>query len=194
MTSTVTLRRAAKIRNRLTQHLAELRAKMHNADSVTINVYDSKIGEKIVEQTNRYNELMTRFMSVSQVLFGLRNRIDIVNAECGINSLLAEQNQLKGQLTVVNRVAQCSNVTPDLADLTARIEGAKAKNASAGYSRDEIGVSCISSQMVVAAKIVVQKTQARLDEIQDQIESLNANRTVEITPSDLALLQSERLI
>jgi hypothetical protein len=48
--------------------------------------------------------------------------------------------------------------------------------------------------MVVAAKITAQQFQARLDSIQDQIESLNANRTVEVTPSELALLQSERLI
>jgi hypothetical protein len=194
MSTTVTLRRAAKIRNRLTQHLAELRSKLHNADSIVINIYDGKIGEKISEQTDKYNELMTRFMTTSQVLFGLRNRIDIVNAECGINSLLAEQNQLKGQLAIVNRVAQSTAVTPNLDDLVSRIEGTKSRNAASTYVRDEVSVPCISHQMVAAAKIVAQQTQVRLDEIQDQIESLNANRTVEVTPSDLALMQSERLI
>jgi len=194
MSSTITLRRAAKLRNRITQHLAELRSKLLRDTSIVVNIYDQSVAAKVTAQSELYNEILTRFMAVSQVLFGLRARIDVVNAECGINALLAEQNQVKGQLSVVQRVVQSEDTTPSDKDIELRLQGVKERNAVATYGSNEMSFSCISDKMVVAAKITAQQFQARLDSIQDQIESLNANRTVEVTPSELALLQSERLI
>ena len=194
MSSTITLRRAAKIRNRLTQHLAELRMKIRRENTITLNVYDTDVIDQVMGQTDLFGDLMARFMAVSKVLFGLRARIDVVNAECGINGLLAEQNQLKGQLAVINILAQANEVMPSHDDIKARLVGLKERNVKATYGADTMTFSCIPQETVNAAKIDAQHCQSRLDAIQDQLESLNANRTVELTPSDLALLQSERLI
>ena len=194
MSSTITLRRAAKIRNRLTQHLAELRMKIRRENTITLNVYDIDVIDQVMGQTDLFGDLMARFMAVSKVLFGLRARIDVVNAECGINGLLAEQNQLKGQLAVINILAQANEVMPSHDDIKARLVGLKERNVKATYGADTMTFSCIPQETVNAAKIDAQHCQSRLDAIQDQLESLNANRTVELTPSDLALLQSERLI
>jgi len=147
-----------------------------------------------MSQTDLFGDLMARFMAVSKVLFGLRARIDVVNAECGINGLLAEQNQLKGQLAVINILAQANEVMPSHDDIKARLVGLKERNVKATYGTDTMTFSCIPQETVNAAKIEAQQCQSRLDAIQDHLETLNANRTVELTPSDLALLQSERLI
>jgi hypothetical protein len=194
MPSTVTLRRAAKIRNRLTQHLAELRTKLRRENTITLNIYDTDVIDQVMSQTDLFGDLMARFMAVSKVLFGLRARIDVVNAECGINGLLAERTQLMGQLAVINILAQTNDVMPSHEDIKARLVGAKERNTVATYGKEELTFSCIPQETVNVAKIEAQQCQSRLDAIQDQLESLNANRTVELTPSDLALLQSERLI
>lgn len=196
MSSTITLRRAAKIRNRLTQHLAELRTKLRREMSVTVNVYDapSDVIKQISNAENEFSGAVTRFMAVSQVLYGLRSRIDVVNAESGINKLLAEQAQLKGQLSMESSIEQHAEVVPSRDTIISRLSGAKERNAVSSYGNEVISISCVSPDVVKLVQTSIQQHQSRLDVIQDQLESLNSSHFVELTSSDLALLQSERLV
>lgn len=191
----ITLRRAAKIRNRLTERLGEVRYKLASEDNVSVNIFDVNIYQQIVDRSIAFEDLLARYMAISSTLFSIRSLIDAANAESGIHPLLAEQAQLQGQLSLLKRIADTTETVPSVDSVDARVSGARQRNVAATrIHSDELSFSCVTSAIRTSVINIMQTIQERLDVIQEQLESLNANRTIEITQGELALLQSERLI
>lgn len=193
MSEKITLRRAAKLRNRLTERLAELSGKLRN-HSVAVNVYQPNIHDTLVGYAEDYNEVFSRFTAVSRVLVNIRKAVDARNAALGVNDRLAESVALLGQIRVVKQIAAIEVARFSKDELTARINGHLERLKVSEYAQDSLPLTFISEEMVESAKSQVRDIQARLDIIQEELETINSGQKVELNDVDLAVLQQERLI
>lgn len=193
MSELITLRRAAKIRNRLTERLAELNGKLRT-HSVSVNVYQPNIHDTLVGYAEDYNEVFSRFTAVSRVLLNIRKTIDYANSQRGVNNRLAESVALLGQLRVAKQLANIDVPRFSREELEARISGHLERLKVSEYAQDALPFTFISEEMVESAKEQVRDIQARLDVIQEELESINSTTKVELSDVDLAVLQQERII
>lgn len=189
----MTLRRAAKIRNRLTERLAELSSMLVNTHS-TVNIYDLNISTKLSTDADVYAETLARFYAVSQTLFAIRSRIEDSNTSNGVNRLLTERVALLGQLRLIKRIASTTEVRLDNALIKARVDGAIERAKVAQYSNDTIAFNFITTSMVESAKQQTVEIQARLDIIQDELENINSNQKISMTDAEMSVLTQERII
>ena len=193
MSYTVTLRRAAKIRNRLTERLAIVASELRHT-AVNVNIYDVDIPEFLSGKAEDYNELMARFLAVSRVLHSIRVRIDVENSAKNVNTLLAEQVALLGQLRTIKTVADLGEARVNDETIEARVNGQLERAKVAQYAQENIVLTFVTDAMVESAKEQVREIQIRLDEIQEALESINSTTKINLSESDLAVLQQERII
>lgn len=193
MSSTITLRRAAKLRNRLTERLAQISAELRNT-AVNVNLYDLDITTKLAGKAEDYNELIVRFFAVSRALYSVRHRIDVANAAQGVNSRLAEQVALLGQLRAMKTVADIKEARPSEALIAARITGQLERLKVSEYAQDHMAFTFITEEMIESAKDQVVNLQTRLDVLQEELEAINSGQKIIMEDAELAVLQQERIV
>ena len=193
MSNSVTLRRAAKIRNRLTERLAVVANELRHT-AVNVNIYDVDIPAALSGKAEDYNETLARFLAVSRTLFSVRSKIDNANATRGVNVLLAEQVALLGQLRTMKTIADIPEARVDDATIAARVNGQLERAKVAQYAQETIVLTFVTDAMVESAKEQVQEIQARLDVIQETLESINSTQKIDLHDSDVAVLVQERLV
>lgn len=198
MAQQVTLRKAAKIRNKLMNLIGTLRTELLSTKEVTVVVHDPDIPSLISDATEKFNSTLARYEAVSQCLHGIRARISRVNAEKGINTLLTEQATLLGKKSVFADIISTLDTSVDDKTIMCRIAAAREKDISATTTRyertDRMSFGVISDSLIEECKNKLQAIQSELDDIQDQLESINSVTKIELLDSDLAILQSERLV
>jgi hypothetical protein len=157
----VTLRRAAKIRNRLETRVAELSMKLRQVH-VSINVHDTNIVAQLSEKENQYRELMGRYVAASGVLTNLRLRIGTSNATTGLNDLLTQQTALLGQLRTVQTVSDLDE--PRLSDdqllVRSAAQSQRAKTVETYGNSDVMNVTFVSATLIEDAKSTAQELQS----------------------------------
>lgn len=193
MSQTVTLRRAAILRNRLFTRLSELKNELRYTQ-ITVNVFDQDVSNQIKEKSRQFDETLARFTAVSNVLMGLRSRIADENVKAGIDILLTEQAALNGVLSTILPVSQLKDAVLNDTQISSRLTGAAERAKSSDYANDQISFVFVTDQQVQSAVVTAQNIRSRLDDIQDQLEAINASHKIELTDIDLSVLQNEHLI
>lgn len=192
MTQTITLRRAAKIRNRLQSRLAELERAVQSA-STAVNIYDPDLLEQLHGAVERHQSSVAQYEMVSNVTESLRVKIGQANHAAGITDLLTRQAALAGRLAVYRRV-MAMPVMPTDAQIQARIDAARTTTRDSYGSSDIAAYSPVTAETAESARQLSHTLQFKFDAIQDSLESLNANTTIELDDVELAVLQSEQMI
>ena len=193
----LTLRRAAKLRNRVANRLQEIQNQHLNHLAVSVNIYDPDVVDQLNDKAEDFNEAFVRYMALSGVLVRLRQSVGAVNAAEGIDDLLAEQVALLGQRAVVSRIAGLQHFRPTTEQVQARLEGQVDMNKNGrGYGAGvtNIDLVFVTEAVVLDAQVRLQQIQARLDEIQDRLEAINSTRHIELNEQSLATLTAEKLI
>lgn len=196
MKDTITLRRAAKIRNRLTERLLQLSVDL-NRTSAMINIYnaDTEAVDSLHGAAEDYNAAFVRFLAVSRSLLTIRTQIDAANAEAGVNALLAERVARLGTLRIVKNLKDMKELRPSAATISGRITGQRERQkVASGYSQEEIEFPFVTEEMRTAASEHVGVLQSRLDVIQDELETINATIKITLSESDISVIDSEGLV
>lgn len=192
---TVTLRRAAKIRNRLESRIQDLARELRST-TISANIYDKNIVDQLSTSENEFRNTLARYMAASAALNELRIQIAKVNAKMGVNDLLTQRSTLQGQLARISTISGLTEGRLTSEQITARVAGLveRAKSGSA-YSHvdDNIHLTFISKEMIADAEKTAHDLQIKLDEIQDELESINSTQTVELSEQELTVLQSEKI-
>ena len=192
----LTLRRAAKLRNRVANRLQEIQNQHLNHLAVSVNIYDPDVVDQLSAKAEDFNEAFVRYTALSGVLVRLRQSVGAVNTAEGIDDLLAEQVALLGQRAVVSRIAGLQHYRPTPEQVQARLEGQVDMNKNGrGYGAGtNIDLVFVTENVVLDAQNRLQQIQARLDEIQDRLEAINSTRHIELNEQSLATLMAEKLI
>lgn len=194
----ITLRRAAKLRNRVAARLQEIQNANLTNLYVTVNIYDPDVADQLSGKAEDFNEAFVRYIALSGVLVRLRQAVGKVNTQEGVDDLLAEQVALLGQRAVISRIAGLTQFRPTEAQVKARLDGQAEVNKAGrrGYGGDDTTINFVflTENVVEDAKNKLQQIQTRLDEIQDRLEAINASRNIELSEQSLATLTAEKLI
>jgi hypothetical protein len=192
----ITLRRAAKLRNRVATRLQEIQNMYLNNLAVSVNIYDPDVVDQLSGKAEDFNEAFVRYTALSAVLVRLRQAVGKVNTQEGIDDLLAEQVALLGQRAVIGRIAALTQFRPTEAQIKARLEGqAETNKAGRGYgSADTANFVFLTENVVQDVQNQLQQIQSRLDEIQDRLEAINVSRHVELSEQSITALTAEKLI
>ena len=195
MTQLLTLRRAAKLRNRLQQKVDELASKVGNTSCV-FNVADPDQLEQLSAKSEEYLSTLARYDAVSAVLVAVRTKLGQANIN-EVNGLLAEQAALRGRLVTLTPVASALTSTPTEEQFLARIQSERdrMKVVTDGYHRPPvIEISLLSKEVIESAKSTCQTILARIDEIQDRLDAHNTSTKIELSDTDVSVLKFEKLI
>ena len=192
----ITLRRAAKLRNRVATRLQEVQNQHLSHLAVSVNIYDPDVVDQLSGKAEDFNEAFVRYIALSGVLVRLRQAVSAVNTAEGIDDLLAEQVALLGQRAVVSRIAALQHFRPSAEQIKARLEGQVDMNKNGrGYGAStNIDLVFVTEEVVLDAQNKLQQIQARLDEIQDRLEAINSTRHIELSEQSLAALTAEKLV
>lgn len=201
MPTKITLRRAAKLRNRMMERLREITTNDLRRIMVNVNIYDPDIISQVDNETQAWNTAFARFTALSAALSEVRDLIGKVNATNGVDTLLTSQVALLGQRSVLAEIASNVNVRPTNEQITARIEGTinlvqnggASRGRGYGVSEDTHVIYTITQEMRDAASHELQLVSRQLDMIQDRLESINSNSHIELNDEILATIVNEKL-
>jgi hypothetical protein len=192
----LTLRRSAKLRNRVADRIQEIQATHLQKLTASINVFDPDVSEQLTKHAENFNTAYARYTALSGVLVGIRQAINAANATYGVHDLLAEQAALLGRRRVLTNIAGLGSFRPTDEQIHARLDGQITMNkAGRGYGADtQISFVYLPELVVIEAGGELCITQARLDEIQDKLEAINSSRHIELSDQMVVTLTAEMLI
>lgn len=195
MSQSVTLRKASKFRNRL-EIARQQAASLIEQTNITVNVYDPDALQQITKASETFQTNLAQYTAICATLFSIRSRIGRINAENGVNELLAERSAKLGQLASMTRLANAESMIT-LDRIRARIDGTLEQikvNTNRYDTRDTVTVGFATETMIANAKVTEQKLRATLDDIQDTLESINSTKTIELSDTDVAVLTAQRIL
>lgn len=188
----ITLRKAAKFRNRLEGRMNELKALVLAHTYIAVNIYDPNITEQLDIASAAFDARIARFQMISAALVSVRAAIGKANAQAGINDLLTQRIALMGQASVYRAIANITDMRLNTAVLNARMEGYKAQEDQYGRNGTQ-NVAILSSEQVASAKSEADAITSQLDDITDELETANSSAVV-LQDAVWAVLQTEKLI
>jgi hypothetical protein len=192
----ITLRRAAKIRNRLEGKMNELRNSFSHP-AININVVDPDAAQQVETFSKTLDGVFARFLATSNALSELRTLIGKSNADNGINELVARQSALKGRLSTIAGINE-GFVKPTGEQIDARIASARTMLSSDRASRyggnDNSMFYALSADMIETVNKMKVELQTEIDDIQEKLEYSNSNTLVELPDTVISVLKVEQII
>ena len=192
MTQTITLRRAAKIRNRLQGRLHELERQVESSIA-QVNIHDPDVLTQLHAAVEKHRAAVALYDVVSNTAENIRLKIGQANHKAGITDILTRQAAVQGRLAVYRRISTLS-VMPSDEQIQARIDAARVAQPNSYSASDTAAYSAATPEVVESARQLIHSLQSTADALQDSLESLNAQTTIELEDVELAILQSEGLI
>ena len=201
----VTLRKAAKIRNRIEDRLAELKDSLADKSSYrgygqpqnftkTISVYDTDVMEQLAKAESKIVVDYNQFVQLSNAMAWLRSEISTKNVECGISAILAAINALESQLKVVESLSK-ADVALNQGQLEARLEGERGKiSRSTSPVESTISFPYLTDGAVESFKERIVELQNAVGQSHDSLENLNGTVTIEISSEIEQLFQILHII
>lgn len=187
-----TLVQAAKLRNRVQARLSELQKLIRTGLRVHVVVNDTL--STSIEVVNAAQEKVwgdiTEFTVLSNACYNIRLRLSLANTEVGITDLLTRLNQLKVQQSTFRALADIDRYQLTTDDLTSRVEGQRANNASSHYGKDVLEVPTLSLENVNHLRNALYAINTELDSIQSELDRLNATKQIDL---DVSLVDSLKL-
>lgn len=199
MSKKITLRRAAKLRNRMMERIRDIATTDLKNCTVNVNVYDPDVITQVDMETQKLNTSFGRFRMLSAALSEVRGQIGKANAANNVDTLLTTQVALLGQRAVLSDIANNVNLRPTDEQITARIAGyvSQAKTGVSrrgGYGNDDVqNISTLTTSMRDDAVNQLHLVNRELDLIQDQLELINANTQIELSDQVLTTITAEKL-
>lgn len=189
----ITLRRAAKLRNKVDGRITELRRELRNTH-IYLNVHDPRPTKVISDARDRYLAVLARANALTDVLGHLRMEIGRVNSREGINALLTEMATIDQKLALAEDVA---GATPSLSEsqILARVEAERKMSENGNVHRGpDMTVYVLNAEVIRSAKETVANLTRRKESIQDAIEKVNAENDVQLSDEVFDVLKAEHLI
>jgi hypothetical protein len=188
----ITLRRAAKIRNRVSAKLQEINDRQLTRLDKEVNIYDPDVINQLHDEADHFNEAFARYMALSVALMEIRKSIGQINAAEGVDALLTEQAALLGQRAVVLRIVSHANIRPTVEQITARQTGQVDINKSGGARAfgniATMSIPFLTEEMISGAHTILQNIQVRLDDIQERLETINSSKYIELSTETVVTL------
>lgn len=190
----ISLRRAAKIRNRVNAKIQELERELRDSLTIRVNIHDTDILEQIQKGTSDSEELIARLTSLSTVLANLRTLIGRANAEEGVDELLTQLAADAKKLEMF-RILNYAIPRASDAQITSRVAGEverlKVVTQSTGTT---MMFDVVPEKTLYRIKETCRDLQSNIDALQDKVEAINSTTKIDVSSADESLLVAEKII
>lgn len=190
MTETITLRKAAMLRDKIAAHIATISTRTE----VSMPVESAK-SVKIFsdDQTELLLANLARYTLLTDILYGLREKIRIAMDTAGIDPLVTKQRHLKAKRLLLQTLAR---QTPRDDDLAASKQKNTLQQLQTGhaYGVHDIKVSLATQVMLNDWADQLLAIERESEKLKDQLAELNTRSTVKIEANTMETLRKERLI
>lgn len=191
----ITLRKAAKLRNKISSRLQELQQQISQTSNDEISSFDPDIISQLNKSENEHRAIFTKWVGLSDIYTKLRSALSVANSSTNISNLLSQLNGLESLLRVVRGIVTSQHRLSD-DQITARAEAAKARNIVAAnvYGRDTERFNFISESYINDMKTLDISIQHDITNCHDQMEEINSTNYIELDDSTVSILTTEGLL
>src|SRR5690348_12880982 len=188
----ITLRRAAKLRTKIQQTVQSLSHELSNS-SIHVNAFDANIENKLEDARNEFLRNLALYNSLSDVLINHRARIGAKNNDTYVSDRITKINGLKAR-NELYRLLSSSDVRMDDSEVSARIQThTKQLEAGNAYLQD-LYLPFLSMKNVEDIKTMHVALTREIENLQDEVEAINAKTTILLTDTEVAILETASLL
>lgn len=185
----VTLRKASVLQQAVQDAIKAITLK----GKVSINEFQDPAAE-LAAASKTLREDITRITNLSHALANIRSSVGLVNAQAGVNGLLAELAATERLITRYTELTEAGNLTEDFAVVSGKVEKLKGRDEARYYGSSEVETGAISPDEMEAFKNELRVLRKRKQELNDKLLEINIKTTVDIVGQTESVLQKENLI
>lgn len=186
----LTLRKAAA----LSKSLLEAARKLPLTRSIEVSIYDmDSVEDKVGAALDTLNVNLNDALALTAASFTLRDAVGVVNAKCGVHTLLTERARLDAQERLLSSVVDPTGdhefnaaVEPEIADQKLTALRNRAENApAASYGvTEEMRVRVTDAEVITTTKDSLVDIRRRKTQIADDLLALNTSTRIAV-PTDV---------
>lgn len=190
----ITLRKAAKLRNRISEVLRSIDDELISTN-VLVKVMDPDVAKQVKEASEDLQHNNARSRVLTDVLYSIRQKISEVNHTAGISRRLTEKENLSKRQYVLERFKNVrpDHIKPTDEQLMARLHAAVEHLKVAESYHDSMYVGIIPNEMIESVKVSLQEIEREIDNCQEEIETLNSTNHIELNSIELSVLDQENI-
>lgn len=190
----LTLRKAARLRNKISKKLADLRFVLRARTQTSVNIYDLIPEDVLVKEQESIEKDLKSFKDLSLAYAELRHLLAVANAEAGIAKELATLNAVETQLDVINQFIN-AEPRPDGTVISSRIKGARERaQVAAAAARETLEFPVLTGTLIEELKRYQVELDARITSIHDKMEEINSVNVITLSSETEETLRQENLL
>lgn len=215
MVESVTLRKAAKIRSKMSVKMTEIQQEFRGFATTQISIYTptSEVGSEFDTNETKALAIFARLQALGAAYADVRKAISAANESNGISELLASANYFEAMLNVVRQQKAMSQpravrrralygeemtptdaARPSQEVILARIAGQVERSKVAAAVQDEMMVFPTYQQKTLNDfERFGKEVENKIAAIHDKMEQINNSATITLSDNVLAVLRTENI-
>lgn len=159
------------------------------------------VAEEMTEAISEWRTNLDRKTDLINVLFGIREKVGVANAECGLNTKLTEHRRISEQRELLEdtvdgrrgRVLTVEQVVEKLTKMEERVENAK--EALFGRSRDiEVHTELLGKEDLDSYRAQIRSLKKLQRSVNEEVLELNIRTHIVLSEAEVIVLRNEDLI
>lgn len=159
------------------------------------------VAEEMAEAISEWRTNLDRKTDLINVLFGIREKVGVANAECGLNTKLTEHRRISEQRELLEdtvdgrrgRVLTVEQVIEKLTKMEERVENAK--EALFGRSRDiEVHTELLGKEDLDSYRAQIRSLKKLQRSVNEEVLELNIRTHIVLSEAEVNVLRNEDLI
>ena len=159
------------------------------------------VAEEMTEAISEWRTNLERKTDLINVLFGIREKVGVANAECGLNTKLTEHRRISEQRELLEdtvdgrrgRMLTIEQVVEKLTKMEERVENAK--EALFGRSRDiEVYTELLDKEDLDSYRKEIRSLKKLQRSINEEVLELNIRTHIVLSEAEVEVLRNEDLV
>lgn len=159
------------------------------------------VAEEMTEAISEWRTNLERKTDLINVLFGIREKVGVANAECGLNTKLTEHRRVSEQRELLEdtidgrrgRMLTIEQVVEKLTKMEERVENAK--EALFGRSRDiEVHTELLGKEDLDSYRKEIRSLKRLQRTVNEEVLELNIRTHIVLSEAEVQVLRNEDLI
>lgn len=191
MKLTLTLRQARKLETKIAHYT------INNVLTIKLDPYDSRPAEPLIAGArNIAQQKITTGLQLINTRATIRRLIQEINEKAGINTLISERKRMKDHITLLEEVRYQSKVySPKTVEAVENRLHAIRNAENSGHLNDRaVHIPALETSTLEEVEKNIRTTKAAIEEIDEQLLSKNTGTRIELSESDVEILQAAEII
>jgi len=182
---------------------SDIQSAIRNISVDTRGSFDERetVADEVTEAISEWRTNLERKTDLINVLYGIREKVGVANAECGLNTKLTEFRRVSEQKELIEdtidgrrgRMLTIEQVVEKLTKMEERVENAK--EALFGRSRDiEVYTELLGKEDLDSYRKEIRSLKKLQRSINEEVLELNIRTHIVLSEAEVQVLDNEDLI